>query len=278
MTASRFAERRLSSWAGGANSREILALAPWVQASGVPAMNLKPISSTEQWMHPEDEAARLREKELLLADGAEIHACLPEAAAAAKEAAEYAAGCSDLLTAGMRVPEDLLVMAPRPSGEYHLVAGSLAAPSYWQLHEKLGLPLSSIHQPVPELESRIGGRIKTFFARMPEERIFLRSNWFLHPSKRLYQPDREEIWPEASAETPGETLFLRCERQTLCRLPGTKAILFTVLPLTAPVACIKGGPLAGELLAALAGLHPSLRKERQVALYEAGLTRFLSSS
>ena len=145
--------------AGGANSRELLQLAPWVDAPGVPSMNLKPISQADQWLQPLDLAERLGEKRRLLEAGARVFACLPEGEAAAGLAAEYVAGCDDLLTAALQVAEDLLVMQPGETGEYHLVAASLSAPSYWRLDEKMGLPLSDIHEPVPELAARIGGRI-----------------------------------------------------------------------------------------------------------------------
>lgn len=264
--------------AGGANRGEILQLAPWVTATGLPSMALAPISAGEQWLQPVDLAVRLAEKRLLLEAGAEVFACLPEGEAAAGLAAEYAAGCRNLRDAGLQLAEDLLVMQPDASGEYCLVAGSLHAPSYWRLGEKLGLPMTDIHRPVPELNARIGHRIRAFFERLPPDRCFLRSNWFLHPSGDLYQPDRREDWPDFTVENLGETLFLRCERQTLRRLPGSRALLFTVLSLTAPVSCVAGGRHAVELPAALARLHPALREEREVGRYESTLKRYLQTA
>src|SRR5678815_2488346 len=49
--------------------------------------------------------------------------------------------------AGRIVQEDLSVMVPA-SGGWRLDAGVLCFPTFWNLHDKLGKPISAVHGPV----------------------------------------------------------------------------------------------------------------------------------
>lgn len=149
------------------------------------------------------------------------------------------------------VEEDLCLMQAR-ADRYWLTAGSVASPSYWRLADKLGKELLDIHAPVRHLRERIGARMRHFFRTLAPGRVYLRGNWFLHASGEPFRGP-EHV---ADAPVPGtqdvQGVFLRCERQTLRRLPQTGAVLFTIRVFLNPLADLAAHPvLAADLRDAL---------------------------
>ena len=149
------------------------------------------------------------------------------------------------------VEEDLCLMQAR-ADRYWLTAGSVASPSYWRLADKLGKELLDIHAPVRHLRERIGARMRHFFRTLAPGRVYLRGNWFLHASGEPFRG------PEHLSEAPApgaqgvQGVFLRCERQTLRRLPQTGAVLFTIRVFLNPLADLAAHPvLAADLRDAL---------------------------
>ncbi|MCE9611604.1 MAG: DUF3445 domain-containing protein [Chthoniobacter sp.] len=122
---------------------------------------------------------------------------------------------------------DWVVLSADIETEPVAVAGEVIFPSAWSLPEKLGLPLSAVHAPVPALQQTIGASIQTFLARIACEAAWERENWGLsahtelnfHPVRRL---------PRLTAEARLETTWVRLERQFLTRLPVTRCLLFGI--------------------------------------------------
>ena len=162
------------------------------------------------------------------------------------------AAAAPLAVAARLVEEDLCVMQPRGGG-YTLTAASVASPSYWRLADKLGKELLDIHEDVAGLRARIGERMRHFFRELPPERVYLRGNWFVHASGEPFRAP-EHLAPMGGCQpSPGavEHLFLRCERQTVRRLPHTGAVLFTIRVFLNPLADLAAHPrLAADILAA----------------------------
>lgn len=131
-----------------------------------------------------------------------------------------------LWSASCWVADDLLLME-QSGGEYCLTAASLCSPTHWSLAEKFGQPMAAIHQPVPGLQQTLTPKIDRFFDHLKPEYPVVRFNWSLQAGSRLarYPEDRQEERDTVDADTP---LFYRYERQSLCRLPDTGAIAFTV--------------------------------------------------
>lgn len=147
-----------------------------------------------------------------------------------------------LAAAAMRVEEDLCVMAPDADQRYRLVAGSVASPSFWRLADKMGQELIDIHDRVAGLRARLGPRMARFFQQLPADRVYMRGNWFVHACPEPFgTPDDARPRPVAS---PGGVadLFLRCERQTLRRLPATGAVLFAIRVYLTPVTALAAWP------------------------------------
>ena len=145
--------------------------------------------------------------------------------------------------AGRLVQEDLCVMQAVPDDfedarEYHLTAAALCFPTRWNLREKIGHPMSEIHDPVPGYREQINAPVKQFMRRLTPEKPMWRINWSLNENSTLFQPGGHgvlEAAPHLTSENAGTEVFLRLERQTLRRLPMTSAILFTIRILQCPL-------------------------------------------
>lgn len=145
--------------------------------------------------------------------------------------------------AGRMVQEDLCVMQAVPeddkdAGEYRLTAAALCFPTRWNLREKIGQPMSEIHDPVPGYREQINAPVNQFMHRLTTEKSMWRVNWSLNEDPALFQPGGHgslEATPHLTFENAGAEVFLRLERQTLRRLPKTSAILFTIRILQCPL-------------------------------------------
>jgi hypothetical protein len=128
-----------------------------------------------------------------------------------------------LLTLGRLVQEDLCLME-RQGEEYVLTGGVLCFPASWSLAQKLGRPLTGIHDPVPVYDADIAKRVARLFDAIRPEQPLWRMNYLTYDDFVLHQPRREgERRPQ-----PQGHVFIRCERQCLLRLPETRAVVFTI--------------------------------------------------
>ena len=149
---------------------------------------------------------------------------------------------SPLKTASMMVQEDLVLMIPEEK-KYFLGAASLCSPSNWSLTEKFNNSLIDLHKFVPSYEKKIGNRVNNIFNKLPIDRIFQRFNWSIYEDESLFQPVKSKALVERSKtitdKNAGDRLFLRVERQTIRRLPKTRAIAFTIRVHVDPLSSIK---------------------------------------
>ena len=137
---------------------------------------------------------------------------------------------SPLDLCGRFVQEDLCLMAPGPHG-YTLEAASLCFPARWRLMDKMGLPMSGIHKPVPDYSEKLSRPVDSFFNRIDVDRPVWRVNWSLTTDPTMFQPVRQKHSASElsiTSKNAGDKVYIRCERQTLRRLPDTGWILFTI--------------------------------------------------
>lgn len=133
-----------------------------------------------------------------------------------------------LTALGHLVAEDFCLMVPDPAGgEYRLAAAVLCFPSRWLLSEKLGRPLTAIHDPVPVYDETLARRVNRVFAALDTRRPLVRVNWLVHAVPELFLPMGLSDKLVATAD-PTAGLYLRTERQTLVRLPRTRAVAFGI--------------------------------------------------
>jgi hypothetical protein len=155
--------------------------------------------------------------------------------------------------AGRLVQEDLCLMQHDPaSNTYRLVGASLCFPTRWRLAEKMGKPLTAIHEPVAGYEEQLASTVDRFFDRLSVEKPVWRLNWGLIDDPALFQPTghgRQGLNPDITAENAGEKLWLRMERQTLRRLPRTQNVLFTIRVYIHPLRQLEAHPERAATLA-----------------------------
>jgi dimethylamine monooxygenase subunit A len=180
--------------------------------------------------------------------------------------------------AGRLVQEDFCLMAPGPGG-YTLEAASLCFPSRWLLAEKLGHPMAAIHDPVPGFEEKLARPVDRFFEHLHVDRPVWRVNWSVNDDPTLFQPVRRQETDADEAITvanAGTRLFVRCERQTLRRLPSTGWILFTIKTHVDAVSTLHSRPeAAAGLASALRELPEGTRRYKNIAPYQAALLSYL---
>lgn len=211
---------------------------PWRLAMGLNALDL------DDWLwrddrFAEDRAERVR---LLASHPDQVHAMLPEAEGAAQELrvtvqdwlrerdlpADVDPSRPPLEALTPLAQEDFCLMQRNTDGLYALTGAILCFPAHWRLGEKLGRPMREIHAPVPGFGDRLAQPTERFFTSLQVERPVWRANWSITDSPDLFQPESGGSVPGLDAENAGQLLWLRVERQTLRRLPETKAIVFTI--------------------------------------------------
>jgi hypothetical protein len=182
-----------------------------------------------------------------------------------------------LRTTAAAVWEDLCILTPdTATGQYRLTAAALAFPTDWHLHEKLGQALTPIHAPIHGYAEQLAAGVDHFFATLQPEAIFGRTNWFVVASdawRYLPQDDPATRFAHVTAENAGATLFVRCERQTLRRLPQSGAVLFTIGIHVEPLARLSSAIVA-RVAQSVAAIGTGEHERRAAPFYADALTRY----
>ena len=203
-------------------------------------------------LHPLDAASRLIPEDLLLLEP-RIHATSQTPI--------------DVTPPNTRTPD----LHPEPQTLWHLCAGALAFPAHWVLADKMGLPLSAIHEPVPHYGDRLERPMDRFFNAMQIGPISARMNWSLQAGETYYAPHRDDRSPLQASEVE-HRLFLRVENQTLRKLPQSGAILFTIRTHMVPFSNWRANPSAvGELIDMFAEMSADSYAYKGIHLYEDAL-------
>ncbi|RSL89154.1 hypothetical protein CEP52_014996 [Fusarium oligoseptatum] len=171
---------------------------------------------------------------------------------------------TDAMTiAAKLVQDDLIIMVENDDGQYHLDAGAVCLPGFWRLREKFNMSLDTLHieAGVPHYQAKLQKSMNRFFKSMLPEKAVIRNNFFiqlddgLHWSHRMGNQDGNEVASWATANDVGltiEDLYFRSERQSLRRLPRSKALLFTVRTYFEPITTIAKEPhVPGRLAEAI---------------------------
>ncbi|KAF4985800.1 hypothetical protein FGRMN_11092 [Fusarium graminum] len=169
-----------------------------------------------------------------------------------------------MATAAKLVQDDLVIMVEEEGmsvaqvvfkanlldGEYHLDAGAVCLPGFWRLSEKFHMSLDTLHieAKVPHYRAKLQKSMNRFFKSMQPEKAVVRNNFFiqlddgLHWSHRMGDQNSDEV----------AYLYFRSERQSLRRLPRSKALLFTIRTYFEPITTIAQEPhVPGRLVEAI---------------------------
>lgn len=132
-----------------------------------------------------------------------------------------------MTTLGHLVQEDFCILEkPEGAEEHVLTAAVLCFPASWTLAEKFMQPLIRIHVPVPEYDANIAARVQRLFDGVQVGRPIWRFNALWYDDAELHQPRLEaEKRPHRRAAA---VKFLRSERQSLLRLPESRAVVFSI--------------------------------------------------
>jgi hypothetical protein len=186
------------------------------------SMGLRPGDAARFWSTWDVSGRLVQERQRWLIESPECYeACLPEGAEARDEAQAWMRGFS-------AQPEpDWVLMSAGLEAEPTALAGEVVFPSVWSLPEKLGLPMSGVHEPVPGLQTQIGGGIHTFLSRLDAGAAWERENWGLAADDELnHHPSR--ALPKLTAAARPEGTWIRLEHQYLTRLSVSRCILFGI--------------------------------------------------
>lgn len=232
-------------------TQKTLPFAPWMDPRTARLPGIVPLTD-DAWVLPDDAyAGQMAERDRLIAHAAgAVHALLPQGRAAADElyarALAKLAGMEGfrigrdhalrpdgltvpldpdqpLLTLGRLVQEDLCLM--QSSGDEHILTGAiLCFPASWMLAQKIGKPLTGIHDPVEGYAGDLARRVQRLFDAIRPEQPLMRFNALVYDDPTLHQPRAEFV----HRPQPVQRLYLRSERQCLLRLPQTGAVVFTI--------------------------------------------------
>ena len=126
------------------------------------------------------------------------------------------------------------VIVDQRDGQLWCDAGMVTTQADWSLDFDIGMNFHEWHGPVP-LAHEIGvfDRALKFLLTLQQGKPVRRLNWTMTINPRLdTSPENYHKWgPDRATVTPenvGDKVHLRCELQTLWRLPRSNAILFVV--------------------------------------------------
>lgn len=204
------------------------ALAPASRGGGALRMGLSRLAEAD-WLQPRfDRQARAD----TFARHPEAIRVLPGAEDAGREVAGLVGATGGLAEAAHATWEDLCILqATGKGGEHVLTGAAVAFPTDWRLADKIGRSLAAIHAPIHGYAEQVGAGVDHFVRALAPGPIFGRSNWFVVPTgawRYLPEDGPADRFAGVDAANAGKLLWVRCERQTLRRLPETGALLFTI--------------------------------------------------
>lgn len=186
------------------------------------SMGLRPGDAWQYWRDWDDTGALSAERQRWLKKAPEHYSGgLSESQEARDEAPSW------MQTFSSQPEPDWVLMSSASETEPVVIAGEVVFPSAWSLPEKIGLPMSGVHDPVPGLQKQIGSGIQTFLSRLEAGAAWERENWGLAADAELNHHPARAV-PRLTPESRPETTWIRLEHQFLTRLPVSRCILFGI--------------------------------------------------
>lgn len=203
------------------------------------------------WLTPDDAfSAQMTERERLLSTARDQVLMLDESGRAAAE--ELLEAVLDHLCGGARktvtrpdgvgvtvdwadplgslgriTQQDFCILEKPEHAQEHILTGAvLCFPASWMLAEKFMRPLTAIHVPVESYDANVAARVQRLFDGVQVGRPLWRFNALWYHDAALHQP-RSASAPRPKPKS-GEAGFLRSEKQTILRLPRTRAVIFGI--------------------------------------------------
>lgn len=191
-----------------------------------------------------------------------------------------------LLYVSKMAKEDFYVVLKNPKDDRHyLVAAAVPFPGgSFGIDHKIGKHLDIIHDDVPYYHEKLKKSMERWFGRLEPDGPVERASWYITTDHKLkcsnvYQnpevvPDLKKVF----AETDYDDFVVRVERQTLRRLPKSRAIIFTNHPVYYSIDEMKDEPLIPSLLKKIIYEAPeSIIKYKNFEVFRDHLNPYLES-
>ena len=152
--------------------------------------------------------------------------------------------------------EDFYVVKKNPKdGHHYMVAAAVPFPGgSFGINHKIGKNLDAIHTDVPYYQENLKKSMERWFEKMEVDSPVERASWYISWDHKLkvnnvYQmPTFRPQMQEELLSTDPKEFNVRVERQTLRRLPKSKAIIFTNHPIFYSIEEMKDEPLVPSLI------------------------------
>ncbi|GEQ66883.1 hypothetical protein JCM33374_g546 [Metschnikowia sp. JCM 33374] len=165
--------------------------------------------------------------------------------------------------------EDVIIMLKddpkNEDDEYFLRASLTGSPAGFDPSANFDKPVSHIHDPVPQYQSRLASPMHRFFNKLEPKDLWQRANWSIQTNNELFKLEEhhgrsgDEIRELSMYEIDFENgCFMRCERQLLTRLPNSRAVIMLVRTYLTPVKKIKEEGLGAEMAKSIESLPEDL--------------------
>jgi dimethylamine monooxygenase subunit A len=155
-----------------------------------------------------------------------------------------------LLQLSNLIEEDFMLIQ-EVDGTPRITAASNAYSSSGRLVASVGRDVDWAHEPVPSLTLKLGSRINRVLESVHAATPCERFNWQLTPMSTIFFPHDDPHAANAAAmhgirnslcenpEQAGELLWIRVERQTLSRLPDSRAVAFSLHTYSDPLCSLR---------------------------------------
>ena len=151
--------------------------------------------------------------------------------------------------------EDFYVVLKNSDGQHYMAAAAVPFPGgSFGIDEKIGQNLDTIHSEVPYYKEKLQKSMERFCDRMKPCDPVERASWYISWDHKLkinnvYQLPKFDANVELDMQSTDPKEFnVRVERQTLRRLPKSRAIIFTNHPIFYSIEEMKDEPMVPSLL------------------------------
>jgi len=169
--------------------------------------------------------------------------------------------------AGRLVTEDWCLV--RPGRPPVFAAGTVCSPNRWRLLDKVGRPVTDVHDPVPEYRAGLGRPVDAMLGK--RGRPMWRRNWSILSSPSRYQPENDG---PAQPRIPDE-VWVRSEYETFVSLPVSGWWVFGIQTTVRP---ITEAPDKRAIATAVASLDPAMERYKDLAGWREPLLAWLRAT
>jgi dimethylamine monooxygenase subunit A len=194
-----------------------------------------------------------------------------------------------LLQLSRLIEEDFMLLE-EVDGHACISAASNVYSSSGRLVASVGRAVDWAHEPVPRLTSALGRRIDQIIGSIHPGLACERFNWQITPLSSIFFPRDNPHAQNAAAmhdiyetlranpETAGDLLWVRVERQTLSRLPDSRAVAFSLHTYSDPLSSIQSDRKSiSSILGLLRGYSAERLKYSEMDIIREPLIAWLES-